>query len=58
MNVIHKFCALHTHLKPIIRQALWTWYESTTILLLNQNWTLSTLISSFLENKYKTSSDA
>ena len=20
MNVIHKFCALHTHLKPIIRQ--------------------------------------
>ena len=47
-NVIHKFCAL---------TALWTWYESTTILLLNQNWTLSTLISSFLENKYKTSSN-
>ena len=71
MNVVHKLCALHTPLKPRIlakfssenKQALpintvivnliWKYNDLT----LKSKLTLSTLISSFLENKYNTNSE-
>ena len=59
-RILAKFSFKNKQALPInivIITALWTWYESTTILLLNRNWTFSSLISSFLENKDKTSSN-
>ena len=69
MYVIHKFCAVHTPLKsrilakfssalPINIVIIRQYCELGMKVLLNQNWTLSILIASCLENKYKTSSNS